>query len=384
MRRAVNLKLTVRALRLSPFERHATIAGLLTVVGAVVSGAFADDAGGTPRAIGSAGLVLLVLAAAARAARLYRDGVTASLPTSVARVRVRTRPHRAFGLLTIALALLLPLGAAVAAVALVKAGWLLVAAVLVMGFVGVALTSGSRGEAPWSPASAAASGLLERLCMRADMRVPKLVVDPGPVPNAWTASGRIHVTAPLLELLDDAELEAVLAHELAHLAHRDAAVMEIASGPCRVLLAFVDRLVRWASGLIRHQMFRMATGMVFLGILCGPSAFVIGWISRLSVLGMSRAREFAADAAAATLTGRPSALASALLKLDDQREWLPRADLREVEAFAMLCVVGAESPRFGRLLSTHPPVAARVKRLEETEARIQAAGHPGRLWDPGV
>jgi heat shock protein HtpX len=71
-----------------------------------------------------------------------------------------------------------------------------------------------------------------------------------------------------------------------------------------------------------------------------------------------------------TLTGRPSALASALLKLEGRREWAPRADLRQVEAYAVLCIVGTDSSRLGRLFRTHPPVAARVKRLEAIEARL--------------
>jgi heat shock protein HtpX len=104
---------------------------------------------------------------------------------------------------------------------------------------------------------------------------------------------------------------------------------------------------------------------------------VIGWVSRLSVLGMSRARELSADAAAATLTGRPSALASALLKLERQREWAPRSDLRQVEAYAVLCIVGTPRSGLGRLFATHPPTAARVERLEEIESRMQS--QPARL-----
>jgi heat shock protein HtpX len=74
-----------------------------------------------------------------------------------------------------------------------------------------------------------------------------------------------------------------------------------------------------------------------------------------------------------TLTGRPSALASALMKLEGKRDWAPRADLRQVEAYAVLCIVAATGSRLGRLLSTHPPTAARVKRLEGIEIRMQAA-----------
>jgi heat shock protein HtpX len=211
--------------------------------------------------------------------------------------------------------------------------------------------------------------------MRADMRVPEVVVESDVVASSWTARGRIHVTSGLLELLDDAELEAVLAHELAHIAHRDAAVMEICSAPSRMLLTFAGfvtpRLVRWMRAILRkRETFSLA--LLILAVLGLPPAFVMGWISRLSVLGMSRAREFSADAAAVALTGRPSALASALLKLQRQCEWTPRADLRQVEAFAVLCIVGTARHRLGRLFSTHPPIAARVERLEETEMRLQA------------
>jgi heat shock protein HtpX len=78
---------------------------------------------------------------------------------------------------------------------------------------------------------------------------------------------------------------------------------------------------------------------------------------------MSRTGEFAADAAAAALTGKPSALASALMKLDGERDWLPAADLRQAQARAVLCIVGADSSRLGPLFRTHPSIAARVKRL---------------------
>ena len=110
-------------------------------------------------------------------------------------------------------------------------------------------------------------------------------------------------------------------------------------------------------------------------------AFLLGWFSRLSVLGMSRSREFAADAAAAALTGRPSALASALMKLDGEREWLPAADLRQAQARAVLCIVGADSSRLGPLFRTHPSIAARVKRLQAIEQRVQENGRAVRLDD---
>jgi heat shock protein HtpX len=146
-----------------------------------------------------------------------------------------------------------------------------------------------------------------------------------------------------------------------------------------VLLGFVGVVPRFGRVILEiasEGLFGLV-GAVVIAALCVPPAFVIGWITRLSVLGMSRAREFSADAAAATLTGRPSALASALLKLESQRDWAPRSDLRQFYAQDVLCIVGTEGRGLGRLFSTHPRTAARVKRLEAMEGRMQR--EPARL-----
>jgi Zn-dependent protease with chaperone function len=149
-----------------------------------------------------------------------------------------------------------------------------------------------------------------------------------------------------------------------------------------VLLAFarlLPGLARVTVECLRSGVPPGFTGFPWLfAVLCVPPAFVVGWISRLSVLGMSRAREFAADRAAVALTGRPSALASALMKLEHQREWAPRSDLRQVEPYAVLCIVGAWRSRLGRLFSTHPPTTVRVKRLEAIETRLQGTDESGR------
>jgi heat shock protein HtpX len=325
-----------------------------------------------------AGLGVIVICAASRGVRLYRAGVTASLPTSIGRTRVRVRPARGFVVSAVALAVVLPLAVAVAMLVLVEWAWLLVAGVVLLG-CGATIVTWAReiGSArPYAMLSATATERIARLCMRADMPVPDLVVEHGAAANAWTAQGRIHVTSSLLELLDDRELEAVLAHELAHLARRDAAVMEICSAPSRVLLAFAGfltaRLARWTDDFAMHGSVGLSVASWILAVFAVPPAYVVGWISRLSVLAMSRARELSADAAAVTLTGRPSALASALLKLERQRDWAPRSDLRQVEAYSVLCIVGARRSRLGRLFSTHPPMAKRVKRLTAIEAVVNA------------
>jgi heat shock protein HtpX len=361
----------------SRLEFGVSLAAALVIPPAAVVALFTEDPGGILRMIGTIAIAAIVACAVTRSVRVYRAGTPAPLPTSVARVRVRVRPARGFGVAAVALGLALPLGVVATLLAMIEWAWLPIGGALGLGCAAVVAEWGRLEplDAPWAADPSLATSLLERLCMRADMPVPELVVAPGPA-NAWTAGGRIHVTARLLKLLDDAELEAVLAHEVAHLARRDAAVMEICSAPSRVMLGFavsvVPKLLRAAWVITKETANGWGLPLWILAVLAGPPAFVIGWISRLSVLGMSRAREFAADAAAVTLTGRPSALASALLKLEHRREWSPRADLRQAEAYAMLGIVGTGRAGVGRLLSTHPSTARRIERLEETEARIQA------------
>jgi heat shock protein HtpX len=290
---------------------------------------------------------------------------------------VRIGPARSFTLISLTVAVGLPLAVIVALVALVEWSWMLVAVVLLAGCVGVLVNrrDDSPFESYYFETPPAAASLLERLCMRADMRAPKLLVEGDVVACAWTVGGRIHLSTRLLELLDDAELEAVLAHEVAHLARRDAAAMEACSAPSRLLLMFAGALGRNLGKITRRLFWELPRATIatwIVAVLCVPPAFVIGWISRLSVLGMSRAREFSADAAAAALTGRPSALASALLKLDRQREGAPSSDLRHAyPADPVLCIVGTHRSGVGRLFSTHPPTAARIRRLAEVEGRMQ-------------
>jgi heat shock protein HtpX len=296
-------------------------------------------------------------------------------------VSVRIRPGRVSTVKTAALALVLPAAAAVALVAVVDWGWIAIACGLLLGCLGVLVTAvrNRSGELPHGEPPTAASALLERLCMRADIPVPQLVVQPGPTANAWTTGGRVHLATQLVRLLDESELEAVLAHELAHLAHRDAAVMDVCSAPSRILLGLVGfvapNLRVWLRNVFGgHGEPVLGFLLALVSVLSVPPAFLIGWGSRLSVLRMSRAREFAADAAAAALTGRPSALASALLKLDRDIDLVPRADLRSVQARAVLCIVGTGTSRLGSLFRTHPVTAARVVRIEELEQRVQNVG----------
>jgi heat shock protein HtpX len=366
--------------RVSRFEEHSFLTGLLLVGAAVLLAVVNGDLGGPARALGALGLAVLGLCATSRAVRLYRANVTAALRESVGRAGIRIRPRWISTVTTAMLALVLPAAAAAAMVALVKSGWLLITGALLLGCLALLMSALKRSrDLSYAYPPGPESAVLERLCMRADIPVPELVVEADAEANAWTTRGRIHVTTPLLRRLDESELEAVLAHELAHLAHRDAAVMDVCSAPSRVLLALAGVLASVLKGSKTAMGLGQLGALAVIGAAIGlPPAFLLGWFSRLSVLGMSRTREFAADAAAAALTGKPSALASALMKLDGERDWLPAADLRQAQARAVLCIVGADSSRLGPLFRTHPSIAGRVKRLQAIEQRVQEKGRAAR------
>jgi heat shock protein HtpX len=377
-----NLRQLMREARVSRFEEHSFLTGLLLIAAAMVLAVVNDDLGGSARALGVLALAVMGLCATSRGVRLFRANMTAALPESVGRADIRIRPRWISTVTTAMLALALPAAAAVTMVALVEWGWLAITGALLLGCLGLLVRALERSpELSYAFPLGPESVLLERLCMRADIPVPELVVEADAEANAWTTRGRIHLTRRLLRRLDESEVEAVLAHELAHLAHRDAAVMDVCSAPSRVLLAlagvFASVLKIWKAAL-ELRPFGIVLVVAAIGL---PPAFLLGWFSRLSVLGLSRTREFAADAAAAALTGKPSALASALMKLDGERDWLPTADLRQAQARAVLCIVGADRSRLGPLFRTHPSIAARVRRLQAIEHHVQEKGRAIRLED---
>jgi len=203
--------------------------------------------------------------------------------------------------------------------------------------------------------------MVERLCVVADLPKPRLVLERERQPNSWVVSlgrnrSQLHVTEGLLECLEPAELEGVLAHELAHVAQRDAAVMTIVGGPAAVLLDGGAQLAR--------------VGGFWLLQLGGVAALALGWLGRLGTLTLSRHRELSADAGAAALTGNPAALASALTKVSAGLVATPREDLRLAAARDSFHLLPAGDERHA-LLSTHPSLRERIARLERLETRLQ-------------
>lgn len=345
------------------------LAGLLAVFVAITILKFRTRPDPISPVLGPIGLCLLVLSALTPVARSFAAGAAVAFPQTVGRRRLYPdRALRARMAMTLVAAIGIPVAAAITVMALVADGWFWITFGLMLGGAGLAVGgSGRRGRTSTADASGV-TGTVERLCMVVDMPVPEVVTQPQPVPTAWIAAGRIHLSESLLDSLDGSELEAVLAHELAHLAHRDAAVMEVATAPSRLFLGVVAVCLH--PGRLPNASLAAKAGLLMFGVIYVAPAFVLGWVSRLFGLGLSRAREFAADAAAATLTGRPSALASALLKLEGSQAGVPRRDLREVEARSALCIVEANPSRPGRLLHTHPPLQERIARLEAMERRL--------------
>jgi heat shock protein HtpX len=206
---------------------------------------------------------------------------------------------------------------------------------------------------------------MDRVCMQADMPKPRLAVASSSVPNAL-AVGRsrngavVCVTSRAVALLDPPELEAVLAHELAHVQNRDALVMTVASF-FSLVAAFV---VKWG--------WRFGHAAVRLAVL---GVAIAAWaISFVLLRALSRYRELAADRAAAFVTGRPSALASALTKLDEAAARAPKEDLRAAQPIAALCIAGIPSRnRLAQLVATHPTTPRRIAALERLESRLHSA-----------
>jgi heat shock protein HtpX len=210
--------------------------------------------------------------------------------------------------------------------------------------------------------------LVERLAIQADVPMPRLAISDVPVPNAF-AMGRsprhatVCVTAPLLQLLERSELEGVLAHEIGHIKNRDVALMTMASFFAS-LAALVGQVAAFGGLGGRDRDSGPALAVILL-VSVG-----VYFLSYFLMLALSRYREFAADRSAALFTGRPSALASALRRLESA----PQGDLREVASMQAFFIVPARAgSAMSRLLATHPPTEERIARLARMESQLQAA-----------
>jgi heat shock protein HtpX len=215
--------------------------------------------------------------------------------------------------------------------------------------------------------------LVERIVARNNLSKPRIAVINTRMPNAFATgktpkSSIVAVTTGLMDQLDTEELEGVIAHELAHIKNRDVLVLTLAS---------IFSMIAWY--LMRFGMYgamfggsgggygrRGNGGAAMLLILL---IAIITWIaSFLIIRAISRYREYVADRDGALITGKPSKLASALLKISGTMKRIPTRDLREVEGMNAFFIIPALSgDALTNLFSTHPPVDQRVKKLMEME-----------------
>ncbi|MET1037625.1 MAG: zinc metalloprotease HtpX [Aeromicrobium sp.] len=215
-------------------------------------------------------------------------------------------------------------------------------------------------------------GVIDRLCALADMPKPRVGVSDLPVPNAF-ATGRspdravVCVTTGILQTLDAEELEAVLAHELSHVAHRDVLVMTIASS-AGIAAGLLMRFAQFGGMGGRSRSNNNSGGLPVTLVVLLVSLLVYA-VSFVMLRVLSRYRELCADRSAAYLTMKPAALASALQKISgESAAATPTKDLRTANAASALCIVPAFAGGISGLMATHPPLQKRLEQL----ARIQA------------
>jgi len=206
--------------------------------------------------------------------------------------------------------------------------------------------------------------VVERLTQKIGIPMPKIYVIPTDSPNAF-ATGRnpshasVAVTQGILNLLNDEELEGVLAHELGHVNNRDILISSVAAtvAGAITMLASMGRWAMFFGGMGGRDDRDRGGGLaaIFMLILAPIAATLIQ-------LAVSRSREYQADASGAHYTGNPYALASALAKLDAYSRRLPmQATPSTAHLFIIQPLLGGMS--FGNLFSTHPPIAKRIERL---------------------
>jgi heat shock protein HtpX len=221
-------------------------------------------------------------------------------------------------------------------------------------------------------------GIVDRLCALADMPKPRVAIADNPMPNAF-ATGRnadhavLCVTTGLMRKLDKDELEGVIAHEMSHVAHKDVMVMTIASflaiiAALLIRVAFYSELFGGGRGRNNNQ---NALPIMFIIMVV---SIVVYAVSFLLIRMLSRYRELAADRSGALLTGQPSALKSALIKVSGEMSRIPDRDLRAQEGlnaffFAPAMKLNAKAS-LSTIFSTHPSLERRLAELDKVQQQL--------------
>jgi heat shock protein HtpX len=219
----------------------------------------------------------------------------------------------------------------------------------------------SREEAPDLHA------MVERLCALADLPKPRIGVIPSEVPNAF-ATGRtpknaaVAVTNGLWKRLEPQEVEAVLAHELSHIANRDVLIMTLASF-FAMLAALLTRFGlyagMWGGGGNRDNNNGPPIWLIVFVV-----SIIVYAVSFILIRSISRYREYAADRGSALITGSPEYLMSALQKISSQMTLIPNQDLRQVEGMSAFFIIPARAKGVAsELFMDHPPLEKRIAAL---------------------
>jgi heat shock protein HtpX len=212
--------------------------------------------------------------------------------------------------------------------------------------------------------------MVERLCVQADLPKPKVAVANTRMPNAFALgrspkSATVCATTGIMELLSPAELEGVMAHELTHVANRDVLVMTLA-GFFATIAAYIVQFGFFFGGGGMGDDDDNPSFMVLLLV-----SVVVYVVSFLLMQALSRYREFSADRGAAIITGRPSALASALQKISSGMHQIPKKDLRAAGELQAFFIFPAAKGSISGLFATHPPMEKRIAALARLEAQLQ-------------
>ena len=241
-------------------------------------------------------------------------------------------------------------------------------------------TSGARLVGPNDgPEARRLHEIVDRICAMADMPKPRVAIAPTMMPNAF-ATGRsskvavICATEGIMRKLDDnQELEGVLAHEMSHVAHKDVAVMTIASflgivAALMVRFAFYSEL--FGGGRGRGNNNNQATALLIPIMMV--LSIVVYTVSFLLIRLLSRYRELSADRSGALLTGRPDKLASALVKVTGDMGRIPNKDLRAAEPLNAFYFAPALRPgqNLANIFSTHPSLDKRLRQLEKISKQL--------------
>jgi heat shock protein HtpX len=216
--------------------------------------------------------------------------------------------------------------------------------------------------------------MIERLCIQADLPKPRIAIANTRMPNAFALgrspkSATVCATTGIMELLTPAELEGVMAHELTHVANRDVMVMTLASFFATIAAYIVQFGFYFGGGMGGDG--DGDDNVSFIAVFLVSIAVYA--VSFLLMQTLSRYREYAADRGSAIITGRPSSLASALMKISSGMHQIPKQDLRATSQLSAFYIFPPGAGKaISEMFATHPSMEKRIAALQRLEGQLQS------------